>query len=134
MEFVINASISEMTQFAPFELNGGYMLSMIREIRADTSIPKGIQQFTCQALENLAVVHDAIIEAHVFQTCLANSCCRPDPKLEKGALVYLSIKNLDLPKGRARKLCPKWVELYRIVEAFSKTSNNVLELPVALQE
>ncbi|KNZ81380.1 hypothetical protein J132_00966 [Termitomyces sp. J132] len=65
---------------------------------------------------------------------LANSHCRPDPKLKNGALVYLSTKNLNLPKGRARKLCPKWVGLYRIVEAYSETSNYVLQLPVALQE
>ncbi|KNZ78383.1 hypothetical protein J132_01037 [Termitomyces sp. J132] len=107
---------------------------MIWEIRADTVIPKGIQQFACQALENLAVEHDAIIEACVYQTHLANSHCRPDPKLEKGALVYLSTKNLNLPKGRARKLCPKWVGLYRILEAYSETSNYVLELPMAFQE
>ncbi|KNZ77792.1 hypothetical protein J132_03851 [Termitomyces sp. J132] len=66
--------------------------------------------------------------------CLANSCHRPDPKLEKGVLVYLSLKNLNLPKGRVRKPCPKWVDLYRISEAYSETSNYVLELPMALQE
>ncbi|KNZ73130.1 hypothetical protein J132_01211, partial [Termitomyces sp. J132] len=103
-EFAINASISEMMQFAPFELNGGYM---IQEIRADTAIPRGIQQFACQALENLAAVHDVIIEAHVLQMHVANSHCKPDPKLENGALVYLLTKNLNLPQGRARKVCPK---------------------------
>ncbi|KNZ78833.1 hypothetical protein J132_09760, partial [Termitomyces sp. J132] len=109
-EFAINMSIFETTWFALFELNGEYMPSMIWEIRTDTMIPKGIQQFAHQALENFAAVHNAIIEACIFQTCLANSCCRPDTRLEKGALVYLS-KNLNLPKGRARKLCPKWVGL-----------------------
>ncbi|KNZ74060.1 hypothetical protein J132_08320 [Termitomyces sp. J132] len=89
MEFAINVSISEMIWFALFELNGGYMLSIIWEIRADTAIQKGIQQFACQALENLAVADNTIIEAHIFQTHLANSHCRPDPKLEKGALMYL---------------------------------------------
>ncbi|KNZ73174.1 hypothetical protein J132_01010 [Termitomyces sp. J132] len=84
-----------MMWFAPFKLNGGYIPSMIQEIRADTAIPRGIQQFACQALENLAVAHDAIIEAHIFQMHLANSCCKPDSKLEKGALVYLSIKNFS---------------------------------------
>ncbi|KNZ72260.1 hypothetical protein J132_04053 [Termitomyces sp. J132] len=109
MEFTINASISEMTQFALFKLNSGYMPSIIQEIRADTAIPKGIQQFAPQALENLVAAHDMIIEACVFRMHLANLCHRPDPKLEKGVLVYLSTKNLNLPKGRARKLCPKWV-------------------------
>ncbi|KNZ75270.1 hypothetical protein J132_03690 [Termitomyces sp. J132] len=98
MEFAINMSISETTQFALFELNGGYMPSMIQEIRADTAIPKGIQQFAHQAPENLAAAHDAIIGACVFQIHLANSCCRPDPKLEKGALVYLLMKTSTYQK------------------------------------
>ena len=41
-ECAINASIAETTKFTPFELNGGYMLSMLREIRSDDAIPKGI--------------------------------------------------------------------------------------------
>ncbi|KNZ77453.1 hypothetical protein J132_05411 [Termitomyces sp. J132] len=123
-----------MTWFALFKLNSGYMPSMIQKTKADTAIPKRMQQFACQALENLAAAHDAIIEAHVFQMHLANSCCRPDPELEKGASVYLLTKNLNLLKGRARKLCPKCVGPYRILEAYSQTSNYVLELPIALQE
>ncbi|KAJ3502631.1 hypothetical protein NLJ89_g8798 [Agrocybe chaxingu] len=39
-EFAINASISETMKYAPFELNGGYMPSMIQEIRGKR-IPKG---------------------------------------------------------------------------------------------
>ncbi|KNZ76712.1 hypothetical protein J132_08781, partial [Termitomyces sp. J132] len=39
-----------------------------------------------------------------------------------------------LPKGRAKKLCPKWVGPYRILEAYNETSNYVLELSMALQE
>jgi hypothetical protein len=48
--------------------------------------------------------------------------------------VYLSTKNLNLPKGRARKLCPRLIGPYRVSETQYKTSNYVLELPVALQE
>ncbi|KNZ76662.1 hypothetical protein J132_09195 [Termitomyces sp. J132] len=107
---------------------------IIWEIRSDAVIPRGIQQFACQALENLAAAHDAIIEACIFQTCLANLCCKPDSKLEKGALVYSLTKNLNLPKGRARKLCPKWVGSYKILKAYTETSNYQLELPIALQE
>ncbi|KNZ74457.1 hypothetical protein J132_06834 [Termitomyces sp. J132] len=120
--------------FALFKLNSGYMPSMIGEIRLDTAIPKGIQQFTCQALENLEAAHNTIIEVHVFQMHVANLHHRPDPDLEKGVLVYLLTKGLNLPKGRARKLCPKWVGPYRILEAYNETSNYILELPMALQE
>jgi hypothetical protein len=44
-EFAINASISHVTRYAPFELNGGYMPSMIKEICADRVTPQGIKTF-----------------------------------------------------------------------------------------
>ncbi|KNZ72596.1 hypothetical protein J132_02598 [Termitomyces sp. J132] len=122
-----------MMHFAPFELNCGYMLLMI-QIRSDTAIPRRIQQFAHQVLENLAAAHNVIIKACVFQTCLANLQHRPDPELEKGALVYLLTKNLNILKGRATKLCLKWIGPYKILEAYSETSNYVLELPKAFQE
>jgi hypothetical protein len=71
-EFAINASVLETTRYTPFELNGGYMPSMIREFRSDDLIPKGIKSFAQQALWNLAEAHDAIIERRVFQTHQAN--------------------------------------------------------------
>jgi hypothetical protein len=44
-EFTINVSISCVTRYTPFELNGGYMPSMIKEIRADGVTPQGIKTF-----------------------------------------------------------------------------------------
>ncbi|KAF8226823.1 hypothetical protein L208DRAFT_1498065, partial [Tricholoma matsutake] len=35
--------------------------------------------------------------------------------------------------GRACKLCPKFIGLYKILEANPKTSTSTLELPTALQ-
>jgi len=52
--------------YALFELNGGHMPSMIREICSDKAIPKGIKDFANQALQNLVDTHDAIIELRVF--------------------------------------------------------------------
>ena len=72
-EFAINASTLEITKFAPFELNGGYMSSMFREIRSNSVIPKGIKDFAAQVLQNL-VTHKVIIKAHIFQTHNANQC------------------------------------------------------------
>ena len=45
-----------------------------------------------------------------------------------GDRVYLSTKNLALPKGRAKKLLPKFIGLYKIVEAHTATSTVTLEL------
>jgi len=77
-EFVINASIAETTKFALFELNGGYM--------EDT-------------LQNLADAHNAIIKVRVFQTSHTNASRKSEPDIVEGMLVYLSMKNLNLPKG-----------------------------------
>ena len=66
-EFAINMSISATMGYALFELNGGHMPSMIKEIQSDEAIPKGIKEFASQALQNLADAHDAIIELCVFQ-------------------------------------------------------------------
>lgn len=44
------------------------------------------------------------------------------------------MKNLNLPKGRARKLCPKFIGPYKVEEAYPETSNYTLQLPLALQQ
>jgi hypothetical protein len=133
-EFAINASIAETTKFAPFELNGGYMPSMLKEIRSDEAIPKGIKSFAENALQNLADAHDAIIEARIFQTKRTNDRRNNDPDIIEGSLVYLSTKNLNLPKGRARKLCPKFVGPWKVIRAWPETSTYELELPTALRQ
>lgn len=133
-EFAINASVSETTRYAPFELNGGYMPSLLREIRSDTSVSRGVKEFAEQALLNLAEAHDAIIEARVLQTHRADKLRGNELPIQKGDLVYLSTKNLNLPKGRARKLCPKYIGPYRVFEAYPETSTYTLELPSALQD
>jgi hypothetical protein len=51
----------------------------------------------------------------------------------EGTLVFLSMKNLNLPKGRAKFLCPKFVGPYRVLTANPETSNYTLELPATLQ-
>lgn len=133
-EFAINASISDTTRYAPFELNGGYLPSMIREIRDPAMAPPGVRKFAETALYNLADAHDSIIESRVFQTYHANKKRGDELHISAGDLVYLSTKNLSMPKGRARKLCPKFVGPYRVKEAFPESSNYTLELPTALQK
>ena len=133
VEFAINSSISETTGYSPFELNYGYMPSMIKEIRNDKVVSQGIKAFAASALQNLADAHDAIIEARTFQTHAANKLRKEEPRISVGDLVYLSTKNLNLPKGRARKLCPKFVGPFKVAKTHPETSNYTLELPTALQ-
>ena len=49
-------------------------------------------------------------------------------------LVYLSTKDLNLPKGRAKKLYPKFVGPWKVIEAWPETSAYGLELPAVLQK
>ena len=90
---------------------------MIKELHVDNAIPKGIRAFTDQALQNLAEAHDTIIEARLFQTSHVNSRRRKDHPISTGDLVYLLTKNLNLPEGRARKLCPKYIGPYKVAKA-----------------
>jgi hypothetical protein len=132
-EFAINISISETMKAIPFELNYGYLPQMIQEIKNTGSMPGGVKAFTENALIQLAAAHDAIIAARTQQTMTANRKRQQEPSWKEGDLVYLSTKNLNLPKNRAQKLCPKYIGPYRIAEAHLGTSNYMLELPLALK-
>ena len=86
-------------------------------------ILKDIKDFVAQALQNLAVAHDVIIKACIFQICNVNQCRSTGPNIQKGMPVDLSTKNLTLPNERVRKLCSKWVGQYKVLEVYEKTSN-----------
>jgi hypothetical protein len=77
--------------------------------------------------------HDAIIENHMMQTHHANKKRRPGEIYRPGDLVYLSTKNLALLRGRAKKILPKYIGPYKIVEVHDNTSTVKLELPVELE-
>ena len=80
------------------------------------------------------MAHDAIIESRVIQTHYANRRRRDKPDVNVGDLVYLSTQNLTLPKGRARKLLPKFIGPLKVLECHHDTSNYVLELPQELKD
>ena len=127
-EFAINASISETMGFAPFELEHGYMPTMIRQLPEAVKASPGVKAFAQRALLNLAEAHDSIIASRVFQRHWANKKRREETKISVDDLVYVSTKNLSLPKGRASKLMPHFVGPYRVVETHPNSSNYKLEL------
>jgi hypothetical protein len=131
-EFAINASISESTGFAPFELNGAYIPAMMANVDTRQAVSPGVRAFAETALRNLADAHDALIASRVFQRHYANKHRREDPKIAEGDLVYLATKNLNLPKGRAKKLLPRFIGPYRVTRAIPESSNYELELPEEL--
>ena len=64
MEFVLNSSISSSTGFAPFKLNHGYMPIITQRIKeGKSSTAPGVKLFVQQAIQNLEMAHDAIIES-----------------------------------------------------------------------
>lgn len=133
-EFALNLSVSATTGFAPFELNYGYLPRMMKGFSTDSKYA-GVREFAQQARTNLSMAHDAIIESRVNQTYQANKRRKEDPaQFQTGTLVYLSTQNLSLPKGRARKLLPKYIGPYKITDCHRETSSYMLELPQALKE
>src|ERR1700742_4885253 len=133
-EFAINMSVSATTGLAPFKFQG-YMPSMMKTVSLTLeSTPPGVRAFALMAVSHVAQAHDAIIASRVFQTHQANKHRRQEPMFTEGDLVYLSTKNLSLPKGRASKLCPKYVGPYKILKTFHDSSTYELELPPELMK
>ena len=93
---------------------------------------KGVKQFALQAKWVLMAAHDTIIANCVQQTFHTNKKCRASDEYNVGNHVYLSTQNLTLPKGRARKLVPKYIGPYKVVKAHNEASMVTLKLPPAL--
>ncbi|SRR5258708_1140144 len=133
MEFAINSSVNKATGFTPFELTYGYLPHMT------TSIPllsnfAGVQEFTQQALDNIQSAHNMIIMSHIKQSIQANKHRSPYTPLEVGKYVYLSTKDLNLPKGRTKKLILLYIRPYEILEAFKDSSTYTIKLPPELEK
>ena len=132
-EFAINSSVNTTTGYAPFELNYGYMPRSGQHISMNTTF-KGIKQFAQQTLWNLIDVHNAILEHRIMQMHYSNKHRRPDVIYHENNMIYLSNKNLALPKGRARKLMPRFLGPYKVLKAMNDSSNVTLELPPELKD
>ncbi|EPS96420.1 hypothetical protein FOMPIDRAFT_1082275, partial [Fomitopsis schrenkii] len=73
----------------------------------------GVQAYAQKVKQAVMAAHDSIIGAFVKQTRDASCRRRPAP-FASGDLVYVSTKNISLPKGLARKLVPKYIGPYHI--------------------
>ena len=131
VEFALNSSVSATTGFTPLKLNQGYMPQIRMLTTFDTTF-KGVKQFALQVKWNLMAAHDMIITNRVQQMFHANKKHHASDLYHVGDHVYLSTQNLTLPKGRARKLVPKYIGPYKVVKAHNEASTVTLELPPAL--
>ena len=77
----------------------------------------GVKLFIQQAIQNLEMAHDAIIESRVVQAYHANKKRKEGKTLQIGDLVYLSMANLTMPKGRVRKLVPRYIGLIKVLKS-----------------
>ena len=74
-------------------------------------------------------MHDTILEYRIGQTHYSNKCHKPGVEYQINDLVYLSTKNLALPKHRAHKLMPRFIGLYKVLKVMNNSSNITIELP-----
>ena len=134
VEFAINSSISSSMGFTPFKLNYGHMPRIMEHVgEGKPSEAPGVKMFVHQALENLAMAHDAIIESRITQTYHTNKRKGVAPKFEVGDLIYLSTQNLSMPKRHARKLIPKYIGPIKVLRQDTMSDMYTLDLPTELK-
>lgn len=129
VEFAINSNLSSSTGFALFELNYGYMPTILGGITPMETSKPGVRDFFNKAISNLVEAHDTIIESRVNQAYYTNRRRREELPYKKGDKVFLSTENLTLPKSRARKLMPKYIGSYPITWASNEESRYTIQLP-----
>ena len=83
-----------------------------------------VRTFTQKVKDVILQAHDAILQVRVKQTRHTNRHKRVSP-FELNNLVYVSTKNMNLPRQQARKLVPKYIGPYRIIR---NAGNEAFEL------
>ena len=132
IEFAINSARSESTGYAPFFLNSGRMpRTILWDSKLTTEFP-AVRKFALQKKMAIMEAHDSILSARIKQTRDANRKRRAAP-FKEGDLVYLSSKHISFAKGLARKLIPKYIGPYRILQDFNNSSFK-LDLPSHLKQ
>ena len=64
----------------------------------------------------------------------SNKHWRPGIIYHENDMVYLSTKNLALPREWARKLMPRFLEPYRVLKVMNDSSNVTIELLPELKD
>ena len=125
IEFAINSARSSTTGFSPFQLNYGRNPSPMIW-RGQEEFP-GVCEFAEQMKMAIMNAHDSIIAAQIVNTIQANKK-QTMANYKVGDLVYLSTKNISLPKGRACKLAPKYLGPFAIAKILKEGATYQLDL------
>ena len=130
IEFAMNSARSDSSGMTPFYLNYGRTPSpMIWNTQSEYP---GVRKFAQDMKLAVMMAHDSVIEARVKQTVQANRK-RAVASHVDGDLVYLSTKNIKPPKGRARKLMPKYLGPFKILRTVKPGAAYQLELSKELK-
>jgi hypothetical protein len=132
IEWAMNAACSETTGFSPFFLNYGYRPHPLIWNNAEKDEYLGVHAFAQRIKDAIMKAHDSILERRVKQTCLANKGRKP-AAIAEGDIVYLSTKNLKLPKGKTCKLVPKYIGPFKVTKVLVPGTTYRLELPDDLE-
>lgn len=132
IEFAINLSRSESMGYSPFFLNSGQLPRVMIWNNPSKDEYPNVRVYAERMKLALMAAHDALLTARVKQTTQANRRRRASPFVT-GDLVYISTKNINLPRGTTRKLISKFIGPYRITEDFQNNSYRI-ELPSMLRQ
>ena len=125
VEFAINSARSSTTGFSPFQLNYERNPSpMVWNVQDEFP---GLWKFAKRMKKAIMSAHDSIIAAWVVNTVETNRKCVA-VSYKVGDLMYLSTKNISLPKGRARKLAPKYLGPFLITKVLRDGATYQLNL------
>uniref|UniRef100_A0A0W0G6M7 Putative polyprotein n=1 Tax=Moniliophthora roreri TaxID=221103 RepID=A0A0W0G6M7_MONRR len=131
IEFAINNATAEATGYTLFFLNyrhipRSFIWNSVSEVEY-----LGVRTYLDKLKGAVMKAHNSVIASRVKQVRDANWQRRPSPFV-KGDLVYLSTKNLTLPKGLAHKLALKYIGPYKIIKNFNNNTYR-LDLPSHLK-
>ena len=87
----------------------------------------GVHRFVKKMKLGIMSAHDSIIVARVVHTVQANHK-QTAVTCKVGDMVYLSTKNISLPKGRARKLAPKYLGPFAVSKVLKEGATYQLDL------
>jgi hypothetical protein len=104
----------------------------MRGVEFGSSRP-GVKQFAENISSVIDKMFDRLLAQRTRQAIKANRRRREGQSFQAGDLVLLSTENLNLLKGRTRKLCPKYIGPYKILRANPESSTYKLELSPDLQ-
>lgn len=117
-EFAINSATSASSNFSPFELSGGRRPRPIPALTKTFSASPAASELVDDIRTSHLAAHDALLDARTKQSMYTNKHRRATPEYKVGEKVYVSSADFNFPPNLARKLIPKYMGPYAIVEAY----------------